>query len=65
MSINNGQLFVVFDIGKRVDIFDLYDIHSHLFQNPKPLFQIDKNVMKFFGVDYFAPTDITVSPYHK
>lgn len=63
MSINNGQLFVVFDIGKRVDIYDLYQIS--FLKPPTPLFKLDKDVMKFFGVDYFAPTDITVSPYHK
>lgn len=66
VSINSGLLMVSFKIGKRVDIYKLEDVQSTdgEFKDVRPIFRINSQVMRFLGVQYFAPVDAETSPYH-
>lgn len=66
VSINNGLLMATFALGKRVDIFRLEDIQTDDggLSFAKPIFRLTSQVMRFFGIQYFAPVDAETSPYH-
>lgn len=52
MSISRDLLFVVSEIGKRMDVYRLQDLgHTQ----PNPINRITSQMMKFLGVPYFAP----------
>ncbi len=44
-------------------MFDLRD-ESSIPVRAYPILNITSEVMRFFGVDYWAPVEITVSPFH-
>ena len=64
MSISRNLLFVTFEVGKRVDVFRLEDIAAEVGVTPKPINSITSNVMRYFGVRYFAPMECLTSVYH-
>lgn len=67
VAIAQRKLFVVLEYGKRVDIFDLDDIQepTNVPRAARPRMVLNSNVMRFFGVTYFAPVDIKISRFHK
>lgn len=67
MAIAQRKLFVVLEFGKRVEIFELDDIQepSDVPRLALPRMVLNSNVMRFFGVSYFAPVNIKVSRFHK
>jgi hypothetical protein len=66
VSINSGLLMVTFKIGKRVDVYRLEDVQASdgEYKDVRPIFRINSQVMRFLGVQYFAPVDAETSPYH-
>ena len=60
---NKKQLIVVFEYGKRIEVYHLDDLH-YAFSSARPIFTIDSRIMQFFGVQYFAPIDLKVSIHH-
>jgi hypothetical protein len=56
-----GLLIIVFELGKRIDVYRVEDINK---PRPTPIFVIDHRVMSFFGVNYFAPVLSKVSIHH-
>lgn len=67
VAIAQRKLFVVLEYGKRVDIFDLDDIQepTDVPRVARPRMVLNSNVLRFFGVTYFAPVDIKISRFHK
>lgn len=67
VALAEGKVFVVLEFGKRVDIFILDDLQEQtdVPRNAQPRMTLDSNVMKFFGVTYFAPVSVKVSRFHK
>lgn len=61
MSISRNLLFVVCEVGKRVDVYRLEDLGK---VNPTPISRITSTMMKYFGVPYFAPMECETSIYH-
>jgi hypothetical protein len=66
-AISAGKLFVVREYAKAVDIFHLEDLQEQTDEpvNAKPRITIDSNIMRFFGVAYFAPVSLKVSRFHR
>jgi hypothetical protein len=65
VAISKGKLFAVLEYLKRVDVFLLDDLITY--DNTtivKPRMTINSNIMRFFGVEYFAPVSIKVSRFH-
>lgn len=60
-------MFVVLELAKRVEIFQLEDLHesSDVPVNAKPRMVIDHTILHWFGVPYFAPVSVKVSRFHK
>jgi len=58
---------VVLEYGKRVDMFKLEDLRGASDQprNPTPRMSLTSQLMRFFGVKYFAPVSLKVSRFHK
>jgi hypothetical protein len=66
VTISKGKLFVTLANSKRLEIYNLLDLREEG-SNPKtvnPLFIINSDVMKFFGIDYWAPLKTKVSQFH-
>ena len=66
VALSKSKLFVVLEYGKRVDVFLMDDIVDQTDQprNPVPRMVINSNIMRFFGVEYFAPVSVKVSKFH-
>jgi hypothetical protein len=66
VAISKGKLFTVLEYGKRVEIFNLDDLNepTDVPRPAKPMMIINSNIMRFFGVEYFAPVSIKVSRFH-
>lgn len=59
----NGLVIFTFEYAKKLEVYRLTDLHSSM-SSPKPIMTIDHNVLRFFGVEYFAPIETKVSIYH-
>ena len=66
VTINKGKLFCVLEISKKIEVYNLFDLRdeSSIPVRAYPILNITSEVMRFFGVDYWAPVEITVSPFH-
>lgn len=66
VALSKSKLFVVLEYGKRVDIFSMDDLVEDTDQprNAVPRMVINSNIMRFFGVEYFAPVSVKVSKFH-
>lgn len=66
VAISKGKLFVVLEYGKRVEIFNLDDLNepTDVPRKATPMMIINSNIMRFFGVEYFAPVSVKVSRFH-
>jgi len=67
VAIAQRKLFVVLEYGKRVDMFDIDDVQetTDVPRVVRPRFSLNSNIMRFFGVTYFAPVDLKISRFHK
>jgi hypothetical protein len=67
VAIANGKLFTVLEYGKRVEVFNLEDLQetSDVPRLVNPRMVINSNILRFFGVDYFAPVNLKISRFHK
>ena len=63
----NKMVLATFEFGKRIDIYTLDDLKQKFDEelDAVPIFSINSRVMAFFGISYFAPVSIKLSPYHK
>ena len=59
-----NQVIVIFEYGKRLEVYRVEDIRNDQEKPAVPLFTIDSRVMAFFGVQYFAPVKAKISIYH-
>lgn len=66
VTINKGKLFCTLEVSKKIEIYNLNDLLDEGSGpiKPYPIFNMTSNVMRFFGIEYWAPVDTKVSPFH-
>ena len=66
VTINKGKLFCTLEISKKIEVYNLYDLKDEGSGPVRayPILNLTSEVMRFFGIDYWAPVEITVSPFH-
>jgi hypothetical protein len=66
VTINKGKIFLTLEISKKIEIYNIYDLRDEGASPVRayPVFNLTSEVMRFFGVDYWAPVETKVSPFH-
>ncbi len=57
VTINKGKLFCVLEISKKIEVYSLNDLRDQGAGPVRayPILNITSEIMRFFGIDYWAP----------